>query len=108
MFLLESTPKDPGHPYAKRVLYIDEQMGVPLYVLVYDYQGRHYKTIFTLYGNPAFNPGNEHVRAPLWLAFNAINHETGRAGFSEMHRIVVADRVPEKLFTIGKLPELAR
>jgi hypothetical protein len=108
MFLLESTPKDPGHPYAKRVLYIDEQMGVPLYVLAYDHQGRHYKTIFTLYGNPAFNPGNEHVRAPLWLAFNAINHETGRAGFSEMHRIIVADRVPEKLFTIGKLPELAR
>jgi hypothetical protein len=108
MLLLESTPKDPRHPYAKRVLYIDEQMGVPLYVLAYDHQGKHYKTIFTLYGNPAFNPANERVRAPLWLAFDAINHDTGRAAFSQMHRIVVDDRVPENLFTIGKLPELAR
>jgi len=108
MLLLESIPKDSGHPYAKRVLYIDEQMGVPLYVLGYDHQGKHYKTIFTLYGNPAFNPGNEHVRAPLWLAYDAINHETGRANFSQMHRIVVDDQVSEKLFTIGNLPELAR
>ena len=108
MLLLESKPKDSGHPYAKRVLYIDEQMGVPLYVLTYDHEGKHYKTIFTLYGNPAFNPGNERVRAPLWLAYNVINHQTGRANFSQMHRIVVDDRVPEKLFTIGNLPELAR
>ena len=108
MLLLESTPKDSDHPYAKRVLYIDEQMGVPLYVLAYDHQGKHYKTIFTLYGNPAFNPGNEHVRAPLWLAYDAINHETGRANFSQMHRIVVDDQVTEKLYTIGNLPELAR
>jgi Protein of unknown function (DUF1329) len=108
MLLLESTPKDPNHPYAKRVLYIDEQMDVPLYVLAYDHEGNHYKTIFTLYGNPAFNPGNEQVRAPLWLAFDAVNHETGRASFSEMHRIVVEDRVPETLFTIGNLPVLAR
>ena len=108
MLLLESKPKDSGHPYAKRVLYIDEQMGVPLYVLGYDHKGKHYKTIFTLYGNPAFNPGNEHVRAPLWLAYNAINHETGRANFSQMHRIVVDDHVSENLFTIGNLPLLAR
>jgi hypothetical protein len=108
MLLLEGTPKDPNHPYAKRILFIDEQMGVPLYVLAYDHQGKHYKTIFTLYGNPAYNPGNERVRAPLWLAYDAINHETGRANFSEMHRIVVDDHVSEKLFTIGNLPELAR
>jgi hypothetical protein len=90
------------------VLYIDEQIGVPLYVLAYDRHGKHYKTIFTLYGNPAFSPGNEHVRAPLWLAYAAINHETGKAAFSEMHRIVVDARVPEDLFTIGNLTLLAQ
>src|SRR5262249_20710603 len=76
-----------------------ERPSLSVYVLAYDHQGRHYKTIFTLYGNPAFNPGNEHVRAPRWLAYDAINHDTGRANFSQMHRIVVDDRVPETLFT---------
>lgn len=108
LLVLEGTPRDPRHPYGRRVLYIDEQLGAPLYVLAYDREGKHYKTLFTLYGNPAFSPGNERVRAPLWLGYASINHESGRASFSEMHRIVVDTRVPEDLFAIGKLPQLAR
>jgi hypothetical protein len=108
LLLLESTPKDPGHPYAKRVLYIDEQMGVPLYVLAYDRQGRHYKTIFTVYGNPAFSPGNEAVRGPLWYGNAAINHDTGNAAVTVMYRTVVDARVQRDLFTTGHLDLLAR
>ncbi len=108
MLVLEATPKVPGHPYGKRVLYIDEQMGVPLYVLAYDQQGRHYKTIFTVYGNPAFSSGNEQVRAPLWLGFTAINHASHQTSVTEMNRLVLKTRVQEDLFTIGQLAQLAR
>jgi hypothetical protein len=108
MLLLEGTPKDPGHPYAKRVLFIDEQMAVPLYVFTYDRQGRHYKTIFTIYGNPAFSPGNEYVRKPLWIGQTVINHANGNAAVTEMKRLMVDARVPEQLFTIGELTALAR
>jgi hypothetical protein len=108
MFVVEATPRVPGHPYGKRVLYIDEQMGVPLYVLAYDAQGRHYKTIFTVYGNPAFSPGNEQFREPLWLGFTAINHANHEASVTEMNRLVLKTRVQEDLFTIGQLAQLAR
>jgi uncharacterized protein DUF1329 len=109
VLLLESTPKnDVYHPYAKRVLYIDEQMGVPLYVLAYDRQGRHYKTIFTVYGDPAFSPGNEAVRGPLWYGNAAINHDTGNAAVTVMYRTVVDARVQRDLFTTGHLDLLAR
>jgi hypothetical protein len=108
MLLLEGTPKDPDHPYAKRVLFIDEQMAVPLYVFTYDRQGTHNKTIFTLYGNPAFSPGNEHVRQPLWIGQTVVNHANGHAAVTEMKRLVVDARIPEKLFTIGELTGLAR
>ncbi len=108
MLVLEATPRVPGHPYGKRVLYIDEQMGVPLYVLAYDPQGRHYKTLFTLYGNPAFSPGNEQARAPLWLGTAAVNHMNHEASVTEMNRVVLQNRVPEDRFTIGQLAQLAR
>jgi hypothetical protein len=108
MLLLEGTPKTPNHPYAKRVLFIDEQMAVPLYVFTYDREGKHYKTIFTLYGDPAFSPGNEHVRQPLWIGQTVVNHANGNAAVTEMTRLVVDARVPEKLFTIGELTVLAR
>jgi len=108
MLVLEGTPKVPHHPYGKRLLYIDEQMGVPAYVLAYDQQGRHYKTIFTVYGNPAFSPGNEHRREPLWLGHAAINHATREAAVTEMNRIVLQTRVQEDRFTIAQLAQLAR
>ncbi len=108
MLVLEATPRVPSHPYGKRVLYVDEQMGVPLYVLAYDQQGRHYKTLFTLYGNPAFSPGNEQVRAPLWLGTSAVNHASHEASVTVMNRIVLQTRVQEDLFTIGQLAQLAR
>jgi Protein of unknown function (DUF1329) len=108
MFVVEATPRVPNHPYGKRVLYIDEQMGVPLYVLAYDPQGRHYKTLFTLYGNPAFSPGNEQVRAPLWLGTAAVNHASHEASVTAMNRVVVENRVQEDRFTVGQLAQLAR
>jgi hypothetical protein len=85
-----------------------EHMGVPLYVLAYDPQGRHYKTLFTLYGNPAFSPGNEQVRAPLWLGTAAVNHASHEASVTAMNRVVVENRVQEDRFTIGQLAQLAR
>ena len=108
MLVLEATPKMPRHPYGKRVLYVDEQMGVPLYVLAYDPQGRHYKTLFTIYGNPAYSPGNEQVHAPLWLGHSVVNHLNHEASIAEMNRIVLKTRVQEDLFTIGQLAQLAR
>ena len=71
-------------------------------------QGHHYKTIFTLYGNPAFSPGNEHIREPFWLGQTVINHATGNAAVTAMNRIVVDARVPDELFTVGQLTLLAR
>ena len=108
MFVVEATPRVPNHPYGKRVLYIDEQMGVPLYVLAYDPHARHYKTLFTLYGNPAFSPGNEQVRAPLWLGTAAVNHASHEASVTAINRVVVENRVQEDRFTIGQLAQLAR
>ncbi|MBI2964469.1 MAG: DUF1329 domain-containing protein [Deltaproteobacteria bacterium] len=108
MLLLEATPKNSAHPYAKRVLYVDEQQGVAPYVLVYDKQGRHYKTIFTYYGNPAYNPGNERLRRPLWIGDSVVNHTSGQSALNALNRIVTESRVSDELFSVDQLVERGR
>jgi hypothetical protein len=106
--ILESTPNDASHPYGKRVLYIDAQLGISTYVLIYDKQGKHYKTLFTVYGNPAFSPGNEQVRVPLWLGDSAVNHETGQSSVAVLSRVSFASKLPEELFDVDTLVERGR
>jgi hypothetical protein len=60
----------------------------------------------SIYGNPAFNPGNEQFHAPLWVGTAAVNHVSHEAAVTEMNRIVLQARVQEDLFTIGQLAQL--
>lgn len=75
MVVLECAPTANGHLYSKRVLYIDTQTFVPVYVLFYDQDGKHQKTLFELYGDPRYNPGNEQVRSPLWIGESMVDYE---------------------------------
>lgn len=59
--VLESSPRDPGHPYSKRRLYIDRQMYAVFYSIIYDRQGNHWRTLFHLLGYSAFHPENMDV-----------------------------------------------
>ena len=103
MVVLEGTPKAADHPYGRRVLYIDQQMYVPIYTLIYDRQGKHYKILFEVYGNPKYNPGNEHVRVPVWVGESMIDHQGGHASVSFMTKTVYNAEVPDDFFKLDKM-----
>ncbi|MFQ5698954.1 MAG: DUF1329 domain-containing protein [Myxococcota bacterium] len=44
--VLEMTPRDPHHPYSKKLLWIDRQTGQPLYSFAYDRAGALWKIIY--------------------------------------------------------------
>lgn len=103
MVILEGTPKDTNHPYGRRVLYIDQQMYVPIYTLIYDSQGKHRKTLFTVYGNPKYNPGNEHVRVPVWLGESMIDYQSEHASITLITKVVHNAEVPDDFFKLDKM-----
>ncbi len=103
VFVLENTPKDEDHPYSKRVLYIDSQMFVPMYMLAYDQDGQHHKTLFELYGNPKFSPGNEDVRVPIWIGESMIDYENSFASMTEVSKVVYNQPVPDDFFQLNKI-----
>lgn len=103
MWVLENIPKAADHPYSKRLLYIDRQMFVPVYMLAYDRAGKHSKTLFELYGNPQFNPGNEQVRVPVWIGESMIDYEGRFASMTEVSKIVYNQPLPEDFFQLNQI-----
>jgi hypothetical protein len=103
MLVLEGTPTADEHPYSKRVLYIDQQMFTPVYVLFYDRQGKHQKTLFELYGDPKYSPGNEQVRAPIWIGESMIDYDTKLASMTTVSKIVYTESLPDDFFNLDKI-----
>ena len=103
MLVLECTPAAHGHMYSKRVLYIDQQMFVPVYVLFYDQEGNHQKTLFELYGNPQFNPGNEHVRVPVWVGESMIDYEEKLGSMTVVTKTLYNVPLPDDFFNLDRV-----
>jgi hypothetical protein len=103
MIELECTPAAHGHMYSKRVLYIDQQMFVPVYVLFYDQNGKHQKTLFELYGNPKFNPGNKHVRVPVWVGESMIDYEEKLGSMTIVTKTLYNVPLPDDFFNLDRI-----
>ena len=103
VIVLQGTPRASDHPYSKRVLYIDQQMFVPLYVLLYNRDGKHQKTLFELYGNPQYNAGNEHVRVPLWVGESMIDYDGHCASMTVVTKILYNQLLPDDFFHLEKI-----
>jgi hypothetical protein len=103
MVMLECTPAASRHMYSKRVLYIDQQMFVPVYVLFYDQEGKHQKTLFELYGNPKFNPGNEHIRVPVWVGESMIDYEEKLGSMTVVTKTLYNVPLPDDFFNLDRV-----
>lgn len=103
MLVLECVPHATGHLYSKRVLYVDRQMFVPIYVLFYDPEGKYQKTLFELYGNPKFNPGNEQVRFPVWAGESMVDYEAELATITFVTKISYTDPLPDDFFNLDRI-----
>jgi hypothetical protein len=103
MLVLEGVPKASGHPYSKRVLYIDRQMFVPVYVLYYDQQGKHQKTLFEVYGNPQYNPGNEHIRFPLWAGETMVDYEERLGSMTIVSKVNYSGTLAADFFNLDRI-----
>ena len=78
-------------------------MFVPVYMLAYDRSGAHHKTLFELYGNPQFNPGNEHVRAPMWVGESMIDYEDNFASMTMVDKVVYDQPLPDDFFQLNQI-----
>ncbi|MGH7961063.1 MAG: DUF1329 domain-containing protein, partial [Candidatus Binatia bacterium] len=103
ILVLECTPKAGDYPYGKRVLYIDRQTFVPIYTLLYDEQGQYQKILFELYGNPKHSPGNEQVRAPVWVGESMIDYQDKLGVITTVTKVLYNTPLPDDFFNLEKI-----
>ena len=69
---VESMPKA-GHPYGRRVFYLDVQTYALLAVLSYDADGQFARLTLNVHGHPDHVPGAQGVRMPVPLGMSWVN-----------------------------------
>ncbi|MBI3245810.1 MAG: DUF1329 domain-containing protein [Deltaproteobacteria bacterium] len=103
MVMLQCTPTASRHLYSKRVLFIDQQTFTPVYIVFYDQAGKHWKTLFELYGNPQHNPGNEHVRSPLWIGESMIDYQEQLGSMTIISKTLYNVPLPSEFFNPDRI-----
>jgi len=103
VYVLEMLPRSPHHPYSRKLLYIDQQTFAPFYVVIFDTNHTHWRTIFFSYGDPLFQPDNQEVRVPILLGQSWIDYREHRATVSLVNKALYNQALSPDLFTFTSL-----
>jgi len=102
VYVVEGIPVG-SHPYARRVLYVDKQTANVLYILIFNSEGQHWRTIFRSYAHPDFTPWNKGQQ--IWVALGHcwIDHVAERATVYVAEKTVYNQPLSPQLFTRSRL-----
>jgi hypothetical protein len=81
------------------VFFFDQQTFAPLYVLIYDQQGKHWRTNFFSYAHPNAYPGGADVRVPILVGRSWIDFTIDRATVDLVSEAVYNQPLPPEFFT---------
>lgn len=103
MYVLETLPRSPKHPYSRRVLYVDRQTSAPLYALMFDAEGAHWRTMLYSYGHPRHAQDNPNVEVPILLGRSWIDYRLKRTTVSTVSKSRYNHDLSLDLFTFSRL-----
>ena len=99
VYVVEAVPRRSEHPYGRKVFFFDQQTFAPLYVLIYDHQGKHWRTGFFSYAHPGSYPGGKDVRAPILIGRSWIDFTLDQAAVDLVSEAVYNKPLPPEFFT---------
>jgi hypothetical protein len=97
--VVEAVPRSSNHPYGRKVFYFDQQTFAPLYVLIFDRQGKHWRTGFSIYANPSTYPGAKDVQVPILVGRSWIDFLQDRVTLSRVTDAVYNQPIPPEHFS---------
>jgi hypothetical protein len=99
VYVVEGVPLRDEHPYSRKVIFFDQQTFAPLYVLVYDRDGKHWRTGFFSYAAPAYYPGAKDQRVPILIGRSWVDVMNDRATLSLINDAQYNNSLPPDFFT---------
>jgi hypothetical protein len=80
--VVEAVPRTPEHPYGRKVFYFDHQTFAPLYVLIFDREGKLWRIGFMSYAHFSSYPGTKDLHVPILIGRSWIDFALDRVTLS--------------------------
>jgi uncharacterized protein DUF1329 len=101
--VVDVVPRVANHPYGRRRLYVDLQHGSPLFSVIFDKEGRHWRTFFFSFGHPDFSTFNKGVRVPIFVGNSWVDYKAGRATTWLPSKNIYDRPIPPHFFTVASM-----
>ena len=98
--VVDLVPRVPNHPYGRRRLYVDRQHYSPLFSVIFDKEGQHWRTLFFSLGHPDYNPPNRGLRVPISVGNSWVDYKAGRATVWLPSKNLYNRPLPTQLFSV--------
>jgi hypothetical protein len=100
VWVVDMIPRVPNHPYGRRRLYVDRQHYSPLFSVIYDKEGQHWRTFFFSFSHPDVSKANPGLRVPMQAGNSWVDYKAGRATVWLPTKNVYNRQLPPQLFTV--------
>lgn len=101
--VVDLIPRVPNHPYGRRRLYVDKQHYSPLFSVIFDREGNHWRTFFFSFSHPAASKLNQGLRVPMFAGNSWVDYKAGRATVWLPTRTIYNRPLPVQFFTVAAM-----
>lgn len=101
--VVDMVPRVANHPYGRRRLYVDRQHGSPLFSVIFDKDGQHWRTLFFSFSHPDSNPLNRGLRVPMYAGNSWVDYQAGRATVWVPSKNIYNKPLPAQFFSVASM-----
>lgn len=101
--IVDLVPRVANHPYGRRRLYIDRQHYSPVFSVIFDKEGQHWRTFFFSFSHPDASELNRGVRVLIFAGNSWVDYKAGRATVWTPTKSIYNRQLPPQLFTVAAM-----
>jgi hypothetical protein len=101
--VVDLIPRVPNHPYGRRRLYVDRQHFSPVFSVIFDRDGQHWRTFFFSFGHPDYHSQNPGLRVPMFAGNSWVDYKAGRATVWSPSKTLYNRSLPVQSFTVAAM-----
>ncbi|HEV8716977.1 MAG TPA: DUF1329 domain-containing protein [Candidatus Binatia bacterium] len=101
--VVDMVPRVANHPYGRRRLYVDRQHGSPLFSVIFDKEGQHWRTLFFAFGHPDSSTANRGLRVPMYAGNSWVDYKAGLATVWEPSKNIYNKPLPAQFFSVASM-----
>lgn len=103
VWVVDLIPRVANHPYGRRRLYVDRQHYSPLFSILFDKAGNHWRTFFFSFAHPDAHTRNRGLHVPIPAGNSWVDYQSGRATVWIPTKSIYNKPLPAQLFTVAAM-----